>query len=105
MLTLVLVLTSVSLSVAQGKPAPSGQMELCVGSGSVIVFVDENGDPTGPPHFCPDCMVHVLGGVLPPDLPIGVIAEPHDMARPSDSAVTAEQPAIPATARGPPCNV
>ncbi|TNJ48549.1 hypothetical protein [Phaeobacter sp. B1627] len=38
----------------------TGQVVLCTGSGPVSVRVDEDGNPTGPPHFCPDCITHLL---------------------------------------------
>lgn len=53
-MALVLVLTGQSMAIARGTPGPSGQIELCTGTGPVMVSVDENGQPVGPPHICPD---------------------------------------------------
>lgn len=50
-----LVLTGQSMAVARGAPGPSGTLTLCTGTGPVTVLVDENGQPTGKPHICPDC--------------------------------------------------
>lgn len=57
-LALLLALTSQAMAVARGSAMPVDQMVLCIGSGSVTVYVDENGAPTGAPHFCPDCALN-----------------------------------------------
>ncbi|MFD1507881.1 hypothetical protein [Lacimonas salitolerans] len=54
-LVLVLALTGQSMAIARGMPGPAGQMVLCTGSGPVTVLVDEDGQPTSPPHICPEC--------------------------------------------------
>lgn len=70
LLSLVLVLTAQTMAMARGAPGPAGQMELCTGSGVVIVTLDENGDPVGRPHICPDYALHLLSAVVPPDAPV-----------------------------------
>lgn len=54
-LAFVLVLTGQSMAIARTSMDASGQMVLCVGDGSVVVYMDETGAPTQAPHFCPDC--------------------------------------------------
>lgn len=67
LLCLLLVLTGQSLAVARVLPGPSGQVALCTGSGPVMVHVDENGEPTAPPHFCPDGALSLLNAVAAPE--------------------------------------
>lgn len=53
-----LVVTSQSMAVARGMTRDAaGAMILCTGSGSVTVYYDENGEPIGPSHICPDCAI------------------------------------------------
>lgn len=54
-LALMLVLTSQAMAVARGSSGPAGQMTLCTGTGPSQIYVDQNGTPTGPPVYCPDC--------------------------------------------------
>lgn len=64
-----ILLTSQSMAVARGQMPPDGQMVLCTGAGSVVIFVDENGQPTTAPHLCPDCIL-TLANVSSPPLPV-----------------------------------
>lgn len=54
MLALMLALTSLSLAVARGQATPAGTIALCSGAGMQMLYVDADGNPTGPPHVCPD---------------------------------------------------
>lgn len=72
MLSLLVVLTGQAAAVAHAAPSPSGRIELCTGSGPVMVYVDENGEPVGDPVFCPD---FALSLILALDLP-PVVAGP-----------------------------
>ncbi|WP_152541043.1 hypothetical protein [Sulfitobacter noctilucae] len=54
-LALLLALTSQAMAVTRGASAATGQMVLCIGSGSVTVYTDAEGAPTAAPHICPDC--------------------------------------------------
>ncbi|WP_380995191.1 hypothetical protein [Sedimentitalea sp. HM32M-2] len=62
-LVLLLLLTSQSMAVARGAPGPAGQMQLCTGTGPVMVYVDADGAPVGPPHICPDFALTLLDHV------------------------------------------
>lgn len=105
MLVAVMALTSHSMAAARGAAGVAGQIELCTGTGPITVYVDENGEPTGPPHICPDFALHFLAFVTPPGIaPVPVEAEFH--------LTTAATPVlrdgvrlITATARGPPAIV
>lgn len=64
LLVALMVLTSASLAVARAAPDAAGQMVLCTGSGPVVIQFDENGDPIGTPHYCPDCAMTLLEAVV-----------------------------------------
>lgn len=105
MLALMLALTGQSAAVARGMPDAAGQIVLCTGAGPVSVLVDENGQPVGPGHICPDCALSlfaVAGGL--PEFAVrpmgkGVRLRPEGMAR----AISSDGPV--ARARGPPVEV
>jgi hypothetical protein len=59
-LAFVLVLTGQSMAVARGAAPAVGQMVLCIGNGSVVVYMDESGAPTAAPHVCPDCTLTMV---------------------------------------------
>lgn len=65
-LTLVLGLTGQSMAVARTAPDGSGQMVLCIGATTVVVYVDEDGQPTEAPHICPDCILSFAEPAAPP---------------------------------------
>ncbi|WP_158968767.1 hypothetical protein [Chachezhania sediminis] len=68
-LAALLVLTGAGLAAARTAPDPAGRMVLCSGAGPVAVFVDADGNPVGPPHFCPDKALLLLAAVALPLLP------------------------------------
>lgn len=72
-LALLLALTGQSMAVARGTTGPAGQMVLCTGTGPVSILVDENGQPTGPPHYCPDCVLSLLNAGDLPAAATGVV--------------------------------
>lgn len=67
-LVFLLAMTGQGMAVARGAGGPSGSLELCTGTGPVMVYVDENGEPTGPPFICPDWALTVLAHVATPDV-------------------------------------
>lgn len=58
-----LVLTGHSVAVARGLSGSVGFMELCTGTGPVMVAVDADGVPVGPTHICPDYGLALLDWV------------------------------------------
>lgn len=66
-LALALTLTGQSMAMARGATDATGQMVICTGAGIVVVHVDEDGNPTGPPHICPDCALTAMTGLAMPD--------------------------------------
>ena len=76
-LAVTLALTAHVAAAARGH-ATGEQAILCTGAGAVVVYLDAEGTPTGPPHYCPECSLHLL------DAPAGFAphARPLEAARP-----------------------
>ncbi|UOA26140.1 hypothetical protein [Pseudosulfitobacter sp. DSM 107133] len=58
---LTLVVTAQAFALARGAAPVAGQMVLCIGTGSVTVNIDADGQPVGAPHICPDAALTLLG--------------------------------------------
>lgn len=66
-LAFLLLVTSQSMAVARGTMVDAtGTMVLCTGTGPITVLMDENGEPIGPRHICPDCALSVIAGLAEP---------------------------------------
>ncbi len=105
LLALVMVLTSQAMAVARSAAGPSGLIELCTGTGPIMVAVDANGQPVGHPHICPDFAAHAfdVGAGMAPCAPVRQIAR---ALRFDTLPVTALSRIAPAPqARGPPFTV
>ena len=104
-LSLLVTLTAQGAAVARAMPVAIGMMELCSRSGPAMVYMDENGQPTAPPHLCPD-MAPAL--VLAIGLPAAELSPPTtaSCAEVSDGVVAAPRKALLSPlARGPPVPV
>lgn len=102
LMALMLVLTGQSMAIARGTPGPSGEMVLCTGTGPITVLVDENGQPVGQAHICPDCAFAFFAAHWDaPDLPPRPAAR-HVPLRPGTQAVLRAAQAPAPQARGPP---
>ncbi|MFC3613930.1 hypothetical protein ACFORG_09195 [Lutimaribacter marinistellae] len=104
-LALLLALTGQGLAQSRGMSTAAGQITLCTGTGPVVIYVDDQGQPAPAPHYCPDFALSLLGALLPeraqPPLPeeaSPILAESaHIGANPA--------PIIRHRARGPPVPV
>lgn len=67
-LVALLSFAGIGMALARTAPDPSGQIVLCIGTGPVKVFTDADGNPVGPPHFCPDCAFQLLVAIDAPDV-------------------------------------
>jgi len=102
LLVAVMVLTSQSMATARGATGPAGQIVLCTGTGPVAVYVDDDGQPVGPPHLCPDCALHLLDVLAAPDIaPAALLAAPRKQ-RFATSVPHAESRSRRPSARDPP---
>ena len=100
-----LVLAGQQVSMARASGPAVMTAVLCIGGGLVTVMLDAEGNPTGPPHTCPDATLAFL-----PDL-----ALPRPQARPVTVSALAPRPPAAAphpalgprlpAARGPPLSV
>ncbi len=63
-LSALLGLTGQSIAASRGADQAVGQMVLCTGTGPVVVYMDAEGQPTKPPHYCPDYALTLLGALL-----------------------------------------
>ena len=63
LLSLAMVITTLSAGYAHAQSGPTDHMVICTSAGAVIVYMDEDGTPTGPPHLCPDCALLLEAGV------------------------------------------
>lgn len=105
LIVLLLVLTGQSLALVRGQAAPMGQAVICTGTGPVIVYLDENGQPTGPPRYCPDFAMHGFDMVAA-DVPVAPDFQRLSRVPVSSvSAILVGQAAPAAVARGPPRGV
>nr|WP_238381067.1 DUF2946 family protein [Alkalilacustris brevis] len=52
------------MTVARGMAPPDYTATLCTEAGIVTIHLDAEGNPTGPGHICPDCVI-VHGALLP----------------------------------------
>lgn len=67
-LALAVTLTGHAAASMSGSRDAAGQMVICSGTGPVVVYVDDQGQPTTAPHFCPDCVMQLLDAPVAPDL-------------------------------------
>lgn len=74
-----LVLAGQNMVAAGGATDATGTMVLCIGTSSVVVYMDENGELTLASQFCSDCTLNVLEGALPvlAEEPLRLIVTPH----------------------------
>lgn len=99
---LAIVLTTGVVGAARGHATAAGEIVICSGGAVVTITVDADGKPTGPAHWCPDCVLTLLAGVAD----VRVLPQP-----PAGISVAAFAPGLPAgpgrlppvpAARGPP---
>ena len=101
-LALLLAVTGQSMAVARGMPGAEGSIVLCTGTGPVMVTVDDNGQPVGPPHICPDFAAMLFAVHAEPPLAVSAPVVRGMALRPADTSVTTARRGQRATARGPP---
>ncbi|WP_299351863.1 hypothetical protein [uncultured Shimia sp.] len=102
LLVAVLVLTGHSMAIARGMPTASGVMELCTGSGPVMIAVDAEGNPTGHTHICPEFSLSLMDAVAPvPALAVPVETRGQKITSVHDVSLGVIR-AVEASARAPP---
>ncbi len=104
MLAVVLALTGVGLAAARGGPDAAGRIEICTGTGPVMILVGEDGQPVAP-RICPDQALSLLNAVSVPALSAVAVDVPRRIARPRGVARSHPRDLPPALARAPPASV
>lgn len=99
-LAALLALTGQGLANSRGLNAAVGQMEICTSTGPVILYMDEDGRPVAPPHYCPDFALALLGALTPDvmALPVPPEAAEPEPGRALASLISATLSAVPARA-------
>lgn len=104
-MALTLVFTAQTMASARSMTSATGEMILCTGTGPVAIQFDADGNPTGPPHICPDCAMSFLSGTLPECVAqIVRLYQTTAPMRPDAVAVPPSHNRIP-MARGPPVSI
>lgn len=99
-LSLLIGLTGQGVANSSGVSTAVGQMEICSGSGPVILYMDAQGQPTAPPHYCPDFALMLLGALLP-DAAVAPVPPGRDLPAPNrtyPSLISRTLSAVPARA-------
>ncbi len=104
-LALVMVLTGHSMAIARGMPAATGFMELCTGTGPVMVPMDAQGNPTGPAHICPDFTLSLMDAVAVPQGILMQLSGSVHIIWDAEVALFIGVQAIAPSARDPPVNL
>jgi hypothetical protein len=98
------LLTAGAVGAARGQAMAAGEIVICANGAAVTIAVDAEGNPTGAPHWCPDCVLLLLAGLAPAPAPAAALpaAGAAAAAPPAmDRRPAAARPAAP-LARGPP---
>ncbi|MEO9778098.1 MAG: hypothetical protein ABJH07_04580 [Sedimentitalea sp.] len=101
-LVLLVALTGQAMAIARGAPGPAGLVELCTGGGPVMVYVDEDGEPVGAPHLCPEYALSLILQVAEPETQPYRADEPRRLATVRAELQNTELPQPPMLARAPP---
>lgn len=101
-LALLLAVTGQALAIARGAPLPAGLVQLCTGSGPVMVSLDRNGQPVKPPHYCPEGVLSLLQAVALPALPVRPLARVFRITVAATDHTAPSLRRLPAQARDPP---
>lgn len=100
LLALLVAITSQEVAAARGHVGQ--QVVLCTGGGLVTVTLDENGDPTGPAHFCPDGVGNFVATATAAPLPPAPLVHVSRAEQPPRLQGRAQSVQIDHPARGPP---
>ena len=101
-LTVAMLVTGIGAASARGAAPAVDHVVICGGAGISVLYLDAEGQPTHPPHLCPDCVLHLVapvpGGLALAPLRVVPVATVPDLQTSQD---VRPQP-LPITSRGPP---
>lgn len=102
-LALMLCIGAVQAAAMRLQAPAAGSITICSGAGMVTLHLDASGQPTAPPHLCPDCTAALAAGLA--DAPVSAPQAPflraEVLALPVARAVP-PRPLLHPQARGPP---
>ena len=67
-LVALILLTAQSAALARTMADATGQIVICTGTGPMIVYMDEQGEPTGPPQICPEYALSLIVALTQADI-------------------------------------
>ncbi len=102
LLALIVAATSGAMAVARGQTVIAGQIVLCTGTGPVSVNVDADGQPVGPPHICPDCVMSLMAAVASPVPEVVYTAREIALRFAAPRSAAPKRPSVRPRARAPP---
>lgn len=102
LLSALLIVTGGTLASARGQTHIAGEIVICVGATVTTITVDENGNPVGPPHICPDCVLHAFDAGVTPDTALGFDYVATSSLTPFATVPSARVVRIDVHSRGPP---
>lgn len=106
-LCLALVAGSVSMAVARGQAVAMSKggttLVICSGYGVITITLDDQGNPVGPVHPCPECLAG-LAAYLPPGLPavLPIVLKSEQVEVFEPATLPRAAGLLPTRARGPP---
>lgn len=77
LLALLVAFTAQGAAVARTMPDATGQMVICTGTGPVMVYFDEHGEPTAPPQLCPDFVGSLIVALDVPAIELSAMGRWH----------------------------
>lgn len=105
LLGLILAATSLTMAVARGQTRVAGEIVICTGYGMATIAVDENGQPAGPVHLCPDMVLSFFAAAGAPAVALPLPDPAPGRSVPEGPRVQAALAAPSPCARGPPLTV
>jgi hypothetical protein len=96
------VLTAGAVGAARGQAMAAGEIVICANGAAVTIAVDAEGNPTGAPHWCPDCVLSLLAGPIAGPAPGAPRAVAADAVPATFASLRAAPRAAAHPARGPP---
>ena len=105
-LALLVAITSQQLAVARGMAmTAAGEAVLCTGQGTVTITLDDQGNPMGPVHICPDCALSLMAAVDAPPAGSTPVFHMQVLSQTAEPAFRIHPVHIHGNARAPPASV
>lgn len=96
------VATAQAFAQARGAQVATGQMIICVGTTTLVVYVDAEGQPTEAPRLCPEGAVSIWSVVPPVPAQLVLLGAPREVHEPRPILRVRALGSHPYHSRGPP---